>query len=114
MAITGVHALFHTPRPEALRALLRDVIGWRHVDVHDGWLIFALPPAELAVHPGDAPRHELCLMCDDLEATVAELRDRGIEFRDDRQTAGFGDTITMVLPGEVEVMLYQPRHVTAI
>ena len=114
MAITGVHALFHTPQAEALRAVLRDVLGWRHVDAHDGWLIFALPPAELGVHPGDEPRHELSLMCDDLDATVAELREKGIEFRDDRQIAGFGVTITMVLPGGVDVMLYQPRHVTAI
>lgn len=114
MAITGVHALFHTPQAESLRAVLRDVLGWRHVDAHDGWLIFALPPAELGVHPDDEPRHELSLMCDDLDATVAELREKGIEFRDDRQIAGFGVTITMVLPGGVDVMLYQPRHVTAI
>lgn len=114
MAITGVHAVFHTPEPEALRAVLRDVFGWNHVDAGDGWLIFALPPAELGVHPGDQPRHELTLMCDDLDATVAELRDRGIEFRGEKQAAGFGVTITMVLPGDVEVMLYQPRHATAI
>jgi hypothetical protein len=114
MAITGAHALFYTSEPEALRAALRDVFGWHHVDAHDGWLIFALPPAELAVHPGDEPRHELSLMCDDLDATMAELRERGIEFRDDRQTAGFGVSVTMVLPGGVDVMLYQPRHVTAI
>jgi hypothetical protein len=114
MAITGAHALFHTSEPEALRAVLRDVFGWHHVDAHDGWLIFALPPAELAVHPGDAPRHELCLMCDDLDATVTELRDRGIEFRGEPRAAGFGMTVTMILPGGVEVMLYQPRHVTAI
>jgi hypothetical protein len=114
MAVTGVHALFHTPQPEALRALLRDALGWSHVDAHDGWLIFGLPPAELGVHPADTPRHELSLMCDDLDATVAELRDRGIEFRGDPQTAGFGVAITMVLPGDVEVTLYQPRHVTAI
>jgi len=113
MAITGVHALFYTPEPEALRAVLRDVFGWHHVDAHDGWLIFALPPAELGVHPGEEARHELSLMCDDLEATMEELRARGIEFRGDRQTAGFGETVTMVLPGRVEVTLYQPRHVTA-
>jgi hypothetical protein len=114
MPITGVHAILHTSQPEALRAVLRDVMGWSHVDAHDGWLIFALPPAELGVHPGDAPQHELSLMCDDLDATVAELSAKGIEFRGEPRQAGFGTTITMVLPGEVEVTLYQPRHPTAI
>jgi len=114
MPVTGVHALLYTPEPEALRSVLRDVFGWHHVDAHDGWLIFALPPAELGVHPAEGSRHELSLMCDDLDTTVAELRDRGVEFRGDRQTASFGTSITMVLPGGVEVMLYQPRHLTAI
>ena len=114
MAITGVHALLYTSEPEQLRAVLRDVFGWRHIDVHGGWLIFALPPAELAAHPADAPRHELSLMCDELEATVAELSAKGIEFREERMEAAFGIGATMVLPGDVEVMLYQPRHVTAI
>jgi hypothetical protein len=114
MPITGVHAILYTSQPEALRAVLRDVMGWSHVDAHDGWLIFALPPAELAAHPADAPHHELSLMCDDLDATVAELSAKGIEFRGEPRKAGFGTTITMVLPGEVEVTLYQPRHPTAI
>ena|SRR5437660_245022 len=114
MAITGVHALLYSSEAERLRAVLRDVFGWRHVDVHDGWLIFALPPAEIAVHPADGPRHELSLMCDDLDATVAELTAKGIEFRDDRIDARFGLGATMVLPGGVELLLYQPRHATAI
>ena len=73
MAVIGVHALIYTPEAEALRALLADAIGWSHVDAGEGWLIFALPPAELGVHPGDQPRHELSLMCDDIATTVAEL-----------------------------------------
>ena len=97
-----------------LRAVLRDVLGWRNVDAGDGWLIFALPPAELGVHPGEEPHHEISLMCDDLDVTVVELRDRGIGFRDDRREAGFGTTITMLLPGDVPVLLYQPRHPTVI
>jgi hypothetical protein len=112
--ITGVHALLYTSEPEKLRAVLRDVFGWSHVDAHDGWLIFALPPAELAVHPGEHPQHEISLMCDDLAATMAELQARGIEFRGEPVNAGFGVTATMVLPGNVEMMLYQPRHPTAI
>jgi len=114
MAITGTHALLYTSEPEQLRAVLRDVFGWDHVDAHDGWLIFALPPAELGVHPAEAQSHELTLMCDDLDATVAELRGKGIEFRGEPENQGFGIVITMVLPGGVEMTLYQPRHATAI
>jgi len=114
MAITGTHALLYTSEPEQLRAVLRDVFGWDHVDAHDGWLIFALPPAELGVHPAEKPAHELTLMCDDLDATVAELRAKGIEFRGEPENQGFGTVITMLLPGGVDMTLYQPRHATAI
>jgi hypothetical protein len=114
MAITGVHGLLYTSKPDELRAVLGEVLGWRHVDAGGGWLIFALPPAELGVHPSEEPHHEISLMCDDLDATVAELRGRGIAFLDDRREAGFGRAVTMLLPGDVPVMLYQPRHPTAI
>ncbi len=114
MAITGAHVLLYTPEAEALRATLRDVIGWRHVDAGDGWLIFALPPAEMGVHPGDTPHHEVSFMCDDINATIAELRAKGIEVRGDPEDAGFGIVATIVLPGKVEVLLYEPRHPTAI
>ena len=115
MAITGAHVLLYTPEAEAVRALLREVTGWKHVDAGDGWLIFALPPTELGVHPSDgAAKHELSLMCDDVERTMSELRSKGIEFRGEPEDMGFGITVTMVLPGGVEVLLYQPRHPTAI
>ena len=114
MAITGAHVLLYTSQPEELRAVLRDVFGWEHVDARDGWLIFALPPAELGVHPAERASHQLTLMCDDIEATVADLRARGIEFRGDPHAEGFGVAATMVLPGDVDVMLYEPRHRTAI
>jgi hypothetical protein len=113
MTITGVHALLYSAQAEELRAVLRDVIGWPSVDVHDGWLIFALPPAELGVHPATGPRHELTLMCDDIGSTMADLRDKGIEFRGEPESQGFGIVATMLLPG-VEMLLYQPRHETAI
>ena len=112
--ITGVHGLLYTSEPEKLRAVLRDVFGWQHVDAHDGWLIFALPPAELGVHPDEHPHHEISFMCDDIDATMADLRARGIEFRGEPVDAGFGITATMALPGGVDVLLYQPRHATAI
>jgi len=114
MAIIGTHAIFYTSEPDALRAVLRDTFGWHNVDAHDGWLIFRLPPAELGVHPADAPSHELSFMCDDLSATVADLSAKGIEFEGDPQASGFGTFVTMVLPGGVKVLLYQPRHPTAI
>ena len=114
MAITGTHALLYTSEPEALRNCLRDVFGWPHVDAHDGWLIFALPPAELGIHPAEAPAHELTFMCDDINGTITELKDKGIEFRGEPQSQGFGIVATMVLPGGVDVMLYEPRHKTAI
>jgi len=114
MAITGVHGLVYTSEPEAVRAIFRDVFGWEHVDAGDGWLIFRLPPAELGVHPADSGAHELTLMCDDLEATMAELRAKAIEFRGEPEDKGFGIAVTMLLPGGAELMLYEPRHPQAI
>ncbi len=110
MAITGVHALIYSPEADALRAVLTDAIGWSHVDAGEGWPIFALPPAELAVHPDETPRHELSLMCDALPTTMAELSAKGITFRGEPQEQRWGVWTTMVLPGEVEVLLYEPRH----
>ena len=110
MAITGVHTLLYTSEPEALRATLRDVFGWDHVDAGGGWLIFDTPPAEMGVHPGDAPAHQISLMCDDLGTTVAELRAKGIEFIGEPLDEGFGITIHMILPGGVDMQLYEPRH----
>ncbi|GJM38589.1 MAG: hypothetical protein DHS20C19_19560 [Acidimicrobiales bacterium] len=116
MAITGVHALLYTAEAEALRAVLGDVLGLGHVDdgQDEGWLIFRLPPAEVGVHPADAPSHEISLMCDDLDATISELRDKGVEFRGDPVDQGWGVVISMLLPGGVEMLLYEPRHNTAI
>jgi hypothetical protein len=115
MAVTGAHVLVYTSEPEAVRAIFRDVFGWDHVDAGDGWLIFKLPPAELGVHPAkEGYRHVLSLMCDDLGATMTELRERGIEFAGEPQEEGFGVTVTMRLPGGAELMLYEPRHATAI
>lgn len=114
--ITGIHALLYSSEPEALRRLLRDVFGWEHVDAGDGWLIFALPPAELGVHPDEGPtwesgvRHQLTLMCDDIQATTSELREKGVEVRGEPRDEGYGITVVLELPGGVEVMLYEPRH----
>ena len=117
VTITGVHGLLYSSQPDELRAVLRDVFKWPSVEAHPGWLIFALPPAELGVHPlmeGENPRHEISLMCDDVVATASELRSRGVEVRGDPEEAGFGVMVTVILPGGVEVLLYEPRHATAI
>ena len=120
MAITGAHALLYTTEPEAVRAILRDVFGWPHVDAGEGWLIFALPPAELGVHPGEGPtfeagvHHQLSLMCDDIVATIADLRSKGIDVRPETRNEGYGITTIITLPGGLDMMLYQPRHATAI
>jgi hypothetical protein len=115
MAITGAHVLLFSREAETLRATLRDILGWDFVEAHPGWLIFALPPAELGVHPSDGDtKHELWLICDDLDTTVAELRSRGIEFIGDPAEEAFGVWIRMRLPGGVEVPLYEPKHPLAI
>lgn len=112
--ITGAHVLIYTSEPEAVRAAFRDVFGWNHVDDGDGWLIFALPPAELGVHPGDTPGHQLSFMCDDIAATMAELRSKGIEFRGEPEDMGYGISVTMLLPGGAKIQLYEPRHATPL
>lgn len=120
MAVIGAHVLLYTSDPEGLRSVLKDVLGWPNVDAGDGWLIFRLPPAELGIHPAEGPtyqsgvRHQLTLMCDDLRTTVRDLRGRGLEVRGEPQDEGWGITTTLVLPGDVQVMLYEPRHPTAI
>jgi hypothetical protein len=111
--ITGAHVLLYTSEAEALRAALRDALGWEHVDAGDGWLIFALPPAELGVHPSNGETtHELSLMCDDIEATVAELRSRQVEFIRDVSDQGWGLLSALKLPGGGELGLYEPKHPT--
>jgi hypothetical protein len=120
MAIIGTHALLYTSEPEALRAVFRDVFKFRHVDAGEGWLIFKLPPAELGVHPAEGPtyesgvRHQLTLMCDDIQATVAELRGKGIDVKGEPEDEGWGISVTLNLPGGVQVQLYEPRHAVAI
>jgi catechol 2,3-dioxygenase-like lactoylglutathione lyase family enzyme len=114
--ITGIHGILFSSDPAATRACLRDAFGWDHVDAHDGWLIFRLPPAELGVHPAEqGGQHQLYLMCDDLGTTMAELREKGVEFEGEpRGDRGVGTFITALLPGEVRISLYQPEHLTAI
>jgi predicted enzyme related to lactoylglutathione lyase len=111
--ITGAHAIVFAEDPEAARTFFAEALGLRAVDAGGGWLIFALPPTELGCHPtppDDSGRHELYLMCDDVEATVAELETKGVEFVAPISDAGFGRMTRMRVPGGGELGLYQPTH----
>src|SRR5215475_3503869 len=112
MSVTGLHALIYTPEADGLRRLLTDAFELSHVDAGEGWLIYALPPAELAVHPGSNPRYELSLMCDDILGTMTDLRAKGVMFDGEPEERSWGTAVTMILPGGVEMLLYQPRHPT--
>lgn len=119
MAIIGTHTLIYTSEPEQVRAMLRDVFGFSHVDAHDGWLIFALPPAEMGVHPEEGPAgtstgHHVAFICDDIHATVRELRGKGVVIEGEPKDEGWGITATMNLPGGAQMMVYQARHPLAI
>jgi catechol 2,3-dioxygenase-like lactoylglutathione lyase family enzyme len=107
--INGAHLILFTTDAEATRSFLADALGFRSVDAGEGWLIFALPPAELAVHPAEESRHELYLMCDDLEATMVDLAQKGAAF-DDPVEAGWGRIATMTMPGGARLGVYEPRH----
>jgi catechol 2,3-dioxygenase-like lactoylglutathione lyase family enzyme len=113
--IAGAHTILFAEDAEAARAFFRDVLGFPAVDAGDGWLIFALPPGELAVHPGpgwgrDVGGHELFLMCDDIEATMAELESKGAEFVAPVSDEGWGLLTRLRVPGAGEIGLYEPRH----
>jgi len=109
--ITGMHAIVFSPDAAKVREFFADVLNLRSVDAGGGWLIFALPPAELAVHPADGEgRHELYLMCDDIQATLAELRAKGVEVARDVTDQGWGLLAAIRLPDGGEFPIYQPRH----
>jgi hypothetical protein len=98
---------------EADRRFFQDVLELGSVDAGGGWLIFALPPAEAAVHPGDGPGSELYLMCDDVAAEIARLDDRGVRCSE-IEDAGWGSVVKISLPSGAEIGLYQPRHPTMV
>ena len=109
--ITGMHAIVFSPQAERVRAFFADVLGLPSADAGGGWLIFALPPAELAVHPADdGGHHELYLMCDDIRATLAELAGKGVEVARDVSDQGWGLLAAIRLPDGSEFPIYQPRH----
>ena len=111
--VGAVHVTVFSRDAEATRAFFRDVLKLDSVDAGGGWLIFALPPAELGVHPTDEPpKHELYLMCDDIDATVAELQAKGVELSRPVSDEGFGRVAYLDVPGIGDLGLYEPRHPT--
>jgi catechol 2,3-dioxygenase-like lactoylglutathione lyase family enzyme len=109
--ITGLHAIVFSPQAEKVRAFFTDVLGMSSVDAGGGWPIFALPPAELAVHPADGDsHHQLYLMCDDIWTTLAELRGKGVDVARDVSDQGWGLLAAIRLPDGSEFPIYEPRH----
>src|SRR5262245_8869037 len=116
--IRGVHTMFYTSQPEELRAFLRDKLGFPCTDVGEGWLIFDLPEADLGCHPtepGDADSPpsgtpSISFYCDDLDATMNELRAKGVEFTAPPTDHGYGIVTFFKAPGGLEIQLYQPRY----
>ena len=113
--VNGAHVLLHSTKPDADRAFFRDILQFRHVDAGHGWLIFKLPPSEVAVHPADGeatPGAVLYLMCDDLTATLAALDAKQIAHTKIEQER-WGVRTTITLPSGCALGLYQPSHPTA-
>src|SRR5262249_54849253 len=114
--IGGVHTMFYSSEPEALRAFLRDKLGLPCTDVREGWLIFDLPEADMGCHPADkgegvpSGTHDISFYCDDIEKTVAELKARGVEFTGPVADQGYGLVTHFKMPGNFQVQLYQPRY----
>ena len=114
--IKAIHTLIYSDDPPATRAFVRDVLGWpyvEHPESEPGWLIFKSGPSEVGVHPTSGTsqlHHEVSLMCDDIQATVAGLRAKGAEFSGEPQDYGFGVGVNLKLPGAGEILVYEARH----
>lgn len=112
--ITGAHVIIYSKDAESDRAFFRDILKFSAVDAGHGWLIFALPAAEAAFHPAEEnDRHELYLMCDDLQSTMESLKGRRVKCGPVKEER-WGSLTTIALPGGGKVGLYQPKHPTAI
>ena len=107
--ITGAHVIVYSRDADADRAFFRDVLEYPHVDVGGGWLIFKLPPGEVAVHPSEGASHELYLMCDDVNTTVEQLAAKGVSCGP-VSDQGWGLLTSIRLPGGGQLGLYEPRH----
>lgn len=114
--IKGVHTMFYSSEPEALRAFIRDKLGFPYTDVGEGWLIFNLPEAEMGCHPEDLSKGcpsgtpYISFYCEDIKQSVAQLKAKGVEFTDQVSDQGYGLVIHFKMPGDIEVELYQPHY----
>ena len=108
--IKGMHSLFHTPEAEEARKFIKEKLGLSGVDVGGGWLIFDIPKAELAVHPSEGTKHEICFWCEGIETTVETLKNNGVAFLSDIRDDGWGFTTHFEMPGGLKVLLYEPKH----
>ena len=112
--ISGVHAIIYTKQADRLREFFREVLKYPSVDAGGGWAIFALPPAELAMHPAEDSYHELYLMCEDVHAVTKKLESRGVELAMPISDRGWGLVTRLKLPSGDQIGLYQPKHPTAL
>jgi predicted enzyme related to lactoylglutathione lyase len=116
--INAIHAVIYSKEADEVREFFRDTLKFSSVDAGHGWLIFALPPAELGVHPTESEaqdgQHQLYLMCDNIESTVAELQGKGVEITQPVTDAGWGKLTALRLPGGKEMSLYEPRHASPL
>jgi hypothetical protein len=112
--ISGLHAIIYSKQAERLREFLTDVLELPSVDAGGGWLIYSAPPAELAVHPDQSSHHEFYLMCEDVQATAAALKAKGVELAIPIADRGWGLVTRLRLPSGDEIGLYQPKHPTAL
>ncbi|HZI04823.1 MAG TPA: VOC family protein [Archangium sp.] len=114
--IRGLHGLFYSSEPEAMRDFLRDKLRLPHTDVGEGWLVFDLPEADLGVHPTDPSQkppsgtHDVSFYCDDIQGTVKDLRSRGVTFDMEVADHGYGFVTYFTMPGGVKVQLYEPKY----
>jgi hypothetical protein len=114
--IKGVHTMFYSSEADALRAFIRDKLGFPCTDVGGGWLIFDLPAADMGCHPTEQPdgppsgTQSISFYCDDIKTTVSELRSRGVSFADKIKDLGYGLVTHFKVPGDFTVQLYQPHY----
>ena len=111
--INGAHVILYSTNAEADRVFIRDVLGFAGVDAGGGWLIFKLPPAEIAMHPRGVGKHECYLMCDDIEQTLADLTAKGVEISRPVSRESWGLLASIKRPRGADLSLYQPLHLTA-
>ncbi len=107
--LTGLHTIIYSPKADELRAFLQDILELPFVDAGGGWPIYAMPPAELAVHPSDESKHELYLMCTDIQEAVGQLRAKNVEVSEP-ENQGWGILASITLPDGSGLGIYEPRH----